>query len=135
MAIRVLMTLSLFLAGCATTLPTATGSRYVIAAHDGVKWLRPCAYSAHTAAATLLSLNVACPFVLTDEPGPDEAWMLDAGIPLGRAPEDVMVLGARERCESIRSSLAVDAPRTLWHRVRAVLPAGCHGPFYFRQEA
>jgi hypothetical protein len=129
MAIRVLVTLSLFLAGCATTLPTATGSRYVVATtHDGVKWLRPCTYSAHTADATLLSLNVACPFVLTEEPGPEEAWM--------RAAEDVMVLGARERCETVRLSVSADSHRTLWDRVRAVLPPEqCYGPFYFRQEA
>jgi len=137
MAIRVLVGLSLLLAGCATTLPTTTGSRYVVATtHDGVKWLRPCAYSARAAAATVTSLNVVCPFVLTDEPSPDEAWMLEAGMPVGRAPADVMVLGARERCETIRLNLPADGQRTLWGRVRAVLPPErCHGPFYFRQEA
>jgi len=155
--------LSLLLAGCAT-FSTAPGARYVVVAPPGgpfvvgngdpypvhfntaanVKWLRPCAYSADTAAAANVVLSAACPYAVSDTPSDEEAWMFEARPKIhggwGRMPQDFLLIGTVEQCETTRRSAYSPGIARGWPYKTPTPPEGvpteaCKGPLRVRRDA
>ncbi len=70
------------------------------------------------------------PVTITNDPKDEEFWMFEArvlmraaiGIPYGRMPQDVPVLGPRTRCEAVRATVRADTPTE-----------PCKGPMYFKR--
>ena len=78
-----------------------------------------------------------CNVVLTEDPADEEAWRFEArmkhyvyGIPAGRVPMDVLIVGTRDRCESLRGDLVVTVPGG-----KDTPPTEpCKGPLRFKRE-
>ena len=132
--LTILLTL-LLLVGCSAS--TSPGSRYRVDdprpwGNTTVQWLTPCSPNPDVG-------TVHCNVVLTADPGGEEVWMFEArvkvywsGIPVGREPQDYLVVGTREHCEAVRTSTVAS---TLWSGRGEVPPTDpCKGPFYFRRE-
>src|SRR5262245_13558862 len=71
------------------------------------------------------------PVRITTDPTDEEFWQFEArvqvramiGIPYGRMPRDVSIVGPQARCEAIRAAVLKDTPTE-----------PCKGPFYFHRD-
>jgi hypothetical protein len=73
------------------------------------------------------------PVVWTNDSADEEAWVFETrpevraavGIPYGRMPQDLTVIGARQTCETARAELVRAHPD--------VPTEPCRGPYFFRR--
>ncbi len=114
----------------------------------GAVFYLPCDPTAKTGSPT-------CRAILTDNPADEQAWTFEArpqvyisgGIPVGRVPTDVLVVGDREACEARRAQARETAGWWRWlaYTSTAVLTYSgdgapvptepCKGPVFFRRTA
>jgi hypothetical protein len=132
-ALRLSPTKALFLAalgllsgGCGTEVTTVGGRTYLYKTPSGQEVLTtlPCGNAADSCNERYRSATI------TNNSADEEFWQFERsiqvraaiGIPYGRRPQDVNVIGTREQCEAVRS------------RVKDAMAEPCKGPFYFHRD-
>lgn len=120
-----LLVLGLFAGGCGTETTTAGQHSYLYTTASGREILTtlPCGNTADPCNERYQSVTI------TNNPADEEFWQFEErvkvqaliGIPYGRRPQDINVIGTREQCEAVRAT--VKDPTDL-----------CKGPFYFRRD-
>jgi len=129
--------LLVFLAACSAA--TSPGSRYRLTeplpiGGTTVQWLTACSPNPDVG-------TIHCNVALTGQPTDQEAWQFEArirvvsglGISYGREPQDFIVAGAREHCETVR--LAFRSKPHAFYAEETPPTEPCKGPLYFRREA
>jgi hypothetical protein len=123
---RLLVVLGLLAGGCGPET-TTVGDRtylYKTAAGQEILTTLPCGNVADPCNARYQSVTI------TNNPADEEFWQFERrlqvraaiGIPYGRMPQDINVIGTREQCEAVRSRVKDDPTEP------------CKGPFYFHRD-
>lgn len=118
---------SLLLGGCGTE-STATGHKtylYKTTSGQAILTTLPCGDQTDPCNERYQSATI------TNNPADEEFWQFEMrvrvraliGIPYGRRPEDINVIGTREHCEAVRAKVKDDPTEP------------CKGPFYFRRDS